>query len=138
MAPQRQSRASDSLAGTSKRKQPASGKVGDIDAILRREAKAFDRELEREDDDRRPWGRPRLPSGEVGQIYSLRIPVERLAALQQLADRRGVQPTSLMRKWVLERLKREERKASKPNQVVGEPKAKYGSAKTPKKGAKRG
>jgi hypothetical protein len=43
-----------------------------------------------------------------------------------------------MRKWVLERLKREERKASRPNQVVGEPKAKYGSAKTPKKGAKHG
>lgn len=59
-------------------------------------------EDEREDAGRsyaRP-ARPRQPS----QVYTVRVPVERLEALRQLAGDRGENPSTLMRGWVLERL----------------------------------
>lgn len=44
--------------------------------------------------------RPRQPS----QVYTVRVPVDRLEALRQLAGDRGENPSTLMREWVLERL----------------------------------
>lgn len=44
--------------------------------------------------------RPRQPS----QVYTVRVPVDRLEALRELAGDRGENPSSLMREWVLERL----------------------------------
>lgn len=43
---------------------------------------------------------PRSPS----QVYSIRIPVERVEQLRKLAASRGVAPTKLIRDWVVERL----------------------------------
>lgn len=51
--------------------------------------------------------RARRQSGEASQVYSVRIPVDRLAQLRQLADARDVAPTALLRQFVLERLDQE-------------------------------
>lgn len=40
----------------------------------------------------------------ASQVYSVRIPVDRLEDLRQLAVARNEAPTALMRRWVLERL----------------------------------
>ena len=44
------------------------------------------------------------PRREPAQVYSLRIPVRRLAELREVADAQGVEPSVLMRRWVLDRL----------------------------------
>lgn len=49
----------------------------------------------------------RQVTGEASQVYSVRIPVERLAQLRRLADERDVAPTVLLRQFVLERLDQE-------------------------------
>jgi hypothetical protein len=38
----------------------------------------------------------------TSQVYSLRIPVDRLAELRQVAEADGVEPSALMRQWVLD------------------------------------
>jgi hypothetical protein len=38
------------------------------------------------------------------QVYSIRIPVDRLEQLRGVAEDQGVPPSALMRQWVLERL----------------------------------
>ena len=43
---------------------------------------------------------PRRPS----QVYSIRIPVERVEQLRTLAASQGTAPTQLIRQWVIERL----------------------------------
>ena len=43
----------------------------------------------------------------ASQVYSVRVPVDRLEDLRQLAAARGEAPTALMRQWVLERLDEE-------------------------------
>lgn len=43
---------------------------------------------------------PKNPSA----VYSVRIPVDRIEELRQLAVERGVQPTALIRTWVLAQL----------------------------------
>jgi len=50
-----------------------------------------------------PFGRlapPRSPA----QVYSVRIPVDRLEELRGVAASRGVPPSTLLREWVLNRL----------------------------------
>ncbi|MEX2375073.1 MAG: hypothetical protein WD942_05735 [Dehalococcoidia bacterium] len=80
-----------------------------IAEILAAESERFEREK-----DLPPkgpaYGRPRKPAGEVGRIFSLRIPLERLVDLHRLAESKGEQPTVLMRRWILERLDRETRR----------------------------
>lgn len=44
--------------------------------------------------------RARSPS----QVYSIRVPVERLEQVRSLASSRGLAPTAMMRQWVLARL----------------------------------
>ncbi|MBN6036538.1 hypothetical protein [Amycolatopsis sp. 195334CR] len=44
------------------------------------------------------------PSKGPSEVYSVRLPVERLEELRSLADRRGVPPTALIRNWVLAQL----------------------------------
>lgn len=51
--------------------------------------------------------RARAQAGEASQVYSVRIPVDRLEQLRRLADERGVRPTVLLRQFVLDRLARE-------------------------------
>jgi hypothetical protein len=40
----------------------------------------------------------------VSHVYTVRMPVDRLAELRALAEEAGEQPSALMRRWVLERL----------------------------------
>lgn len=46
---------------------------------------------------------PAPPAG-GSQLYTIRIPVQSLEALRELAQRRGTRPSTMMRRWVLERL----------------------------------
>lgn len=48
------------------------------------------------------------PPRDPAQVYSLRMPVDRLEQLRQAAEDRGVNPSTLMRMWVLERLDNED------------------------------
>lgn len=41
-------------------------------------------------------------------VYTVRMPVDRLAELREVAERSGEQPSALMRRWVLERLEDEQ------------------------------
>ncbi|HEY0638258.1 MAG TPA: hypothetical protein VGD67_11480 [Pseudonocardiaceae bacterium] len=50
------------------------------------------------------WVRHREPSSSPTAVYSVRIPVDRLAELRELAAARGMQPTALIRAWVLAQL----------------------------------
>lgn len=58
------------------------------------------------DEDRQHY-RSRRPAKAPSQVYSIRIPVDRLEELRQVARRHEVAPSVLMRTWVLERLKSE-------------------------------
>lgn len=49
-------------------------------------------------------GRPPKPVAERGQVYSVRIPVERIEQLRQAAETQGKQPAVLARDWIIERL----------------------------------
>ncbi len=47
--------------------------------------------------------RARVSSG-ASQVYTVRMPAERLAEIRAVAEQSGEQPSTLMRRWVLERL----------------------------------
>lgn len=66
-----------------------------------------------EDEDHGPSYRRRHPPQDPAQVYSLRIPVDQIEELRQLAADKGVTPSALMRAWVLERIAAE--KAGLPN-----------------------
>lgn len=69
---------------------------------------------ERTKEDRlRRFGRPPKPEGEVGQVYSIRIPVAQIAELEAVAAARGEPPRTMLREWVLERLENEARKTKR-------------------------
>lgn len=55
-------------------------------------------------DDELEWTRHREPAKNPTAVYSVRIPVDRIEELRQLAADRGVQPTALIRAWVLAQL----------------------------------
>lgn len=44
------------------------------------------------------------PARGPAQVYSIRIPVERIEQLRVIAARQDVTPSALMRSWVIERL----------------------------------
>ncbi len=73
----------------------------DMTARLEHERELFEKDMDEEDD--RPLVRPR-PAKQPSQVYSIRLPVDRLAELRRYADRRGMAPTALIREWVLQRL----------------------------------
>jgi hypothetical protein len=50
------------------------------------------------------WVRHQRPSKNPTAVYSVRIPVDRIEELRQLAVERNVQPTALIRTWVLAQL----------------------------------
>jgi hypothetical protein len=66
----------------------------------------------------RRFGRPPKPEGEVGQVYSIRIPVSQIAELEQVAAERGEAPRTMIREWVLQRLE-SEAQASKKSRRSG-------------------
>ncbi|MBA2472720.1 MAG: hypothetical protein DLM61_17955 [Pseudonocardiales bacterium] len=55
-------------------------------------------------DEELEWTRHREPAKSPTAVYSVRIPVERIEELRQLAAERDVQPTALIRTWVLAQL----------------------------------
>ena len=59
-----------------------------------------DDKLEAEDEQ---FFKPRPPK-QPSQVYSIRVPVERLEQLRKLAEQRHVAPSALIREWVIERL----------------------------------
>jgi AraC-like DNA-binding protein len=63
-------------------------------------------ELDERDDTSAPV-RARRQAAEPSQVYSIRVPVDRIVQLRRLADQRGMAPTVLMRQFVLERLDQE-------------------------------
>lgn len=77
------------------------------------EARAVADEEERGEREPAPAQRARRQATDPSQVYSVRIPVDRLAQLRALADERGETPSALLRRFVLERLDRE----SMPPQV---------------------
>jgi hypothetical protein len=74
--------------------------------LLAAEAEAA--EQFRDEDDLGPTYVPRYPPKDPSQVYSVRIPVGRLEQLRQRAAEEGVATSSLMRKWVIERLDADE------------------------------
>lgn len=69
--------------------------------ILAREAEEAESVAEEEE----PTGqRARAQAGDPSQVYSVRIPVDRLDQLRRLAEDRGIRPTALLRQFVLDRL----------------------------------
>jgi len=51
-----------------------------------------------------PGQRGRKNAADPSQVYTVRIPVSKLRRLRNLAEQRGVPPTTLIRQWVIERL----------------------------------
>jgi hypothetical protein len=49
-------------------------------------------------------GQRSKPEGQAGQVYSIPIPVARIAELEEVATARGEALRSMLRHWVLERL----------------------------------
>ncbi|MDP8930549.1 MAG: hypothetical protein M3O70_18755, partial [Actinomycetota bacterium] len=74
----------------------------DLSRVLEEEAQ----HAEAKRDVESSYVRPRLPES-PSQVYSLRIPVERLEQLRQLAEDSGEAPTVMLRRWVVERLDQE-------------------------------
>jgi|GEM_PF-2851857 len=60
-----------------------------------------------------PMVRNRVKAKEPSQVYSLRIPLDRLQELRERAERQHVAPTVLMRRWILDRLDEEAEKGSR-------------------------
>lgn len=74
----------------------------DIAELLAAEAEGAERHANEEDHG--PSYRRRHPPRDPAQVYSLRIPVDQLEELRELAAGKGVTPSALMRQWVLERM----------------------------------
>ena len=51
-----------------------------------------------------PGAMQRARTGGASQVYTMRMPADRLAELRAIANQSGEQPSALMRRWVLERL----------------------------------
>ncbi|MGQ0774370.1 MAG: hypothetical protein ACT4NY_08135 [Pseudonocardiales bacterium] len=76
--------------------------MADKELLGKIEAAAEDAEATR--DVEVAWVRHKEPSKSPAAVYSVRIPVERIEELRQLAVLREVQPTTLIRTWVLAQL----------------------------------
>lgn len=92
--------------------------VADLQTQLLREAQAAEEAWSGLDDT--ALVRARAKSPDPAQVYSVRIPVERIDRLRRLADERGVKPTALMREWVLQRLAAEELTVRAPEERMVE------------------
>jgi hypothetical protein len=100
------------MTGETNLSQPG-GEDARLQDLLRADAAAvIDDDLDDETDDEDP--RRRVNEGESAtapvsqrprsQVYSIRVPVERLEQVRRLARERGVAPTVMLRDWVLRQL----------------------------------
>lgn len=71
-----------------------------VEEILADVADAVDAELDVE----RPQYRNRARAANPSQVYSIRMPVERVEEVRSLAEKSGVPPTAMLREWILQRL----------------------------------
>lgn len=78
--------------------------IGEVLAREASEAEARADAEERGDVAPTPGQRGRKRASDPSQVYSVRIPVSRLRELRRIAEQLDVQPTVLIRQWVLERL----------------------------------
>jgi hypothetical protein len=74
------------------------------DKELRERIAAAVEDAEATPDDELEWTRHQEPAKSPAAVYSVRIPVDRIEELRQLAAERGVAPTALIRTWVLAQL----------------------------------
>lgn len=79
----------------------------DLDEVLAAEAAEIEEMRERGDGLDRPLYRSKNPPRQPAQVYTLRMPIDRLEQLRQVADEQRESPSTLMRRWVLERLDQE-------------------------------
>lgn len=86
----------------------------DLAATLREEAELA--ELE-EDTDEDVWV-PRKGSRRPSMVYSIRIPVGRVEELRQVAAAAGLDPSAMVRQWVLERLDSEQSQGSEEEDLA--------------------
>jgi hypothetical protein len=100
-------------------KTPGIGDMGDthLEELLRADAAAIiDDDLDDEsasvscEQVATARSRPPASAHSPSQVYSIRVPVERLEQLRMLASDRGLAPTAMMRHWVLTQLDVELRK----------------------------
>ncbi|MHB8619862.1 MAG: hypothetical protein ACYDAG_09860 [Chloroflexota bacterium] len=79
------------------------GKQGIADMLV---AEAEEAERHR-DEPNRPMFRSRRQATDPAQVYSIRMPVAKLERLRRLAAKAEMNPSSLIRQWILERLEEE-------------------------------
>jgi hypothetical protein len=77
----------------------------DLATILREEAALAESEEDCDDDG---WVRSRRPPKAPSMVYSVRIPVSRVEELRRVAEAAGMEPSAMVRRWVLERLDTEQ------------------------------
>lgn len=78
--------------------------VRDMLAREATEAKALADAEERGEIAPAPGQRGRKRAADPSQVYAVRIPVSRLRRLREVADGLNIQPSALVRQWVIERL----------------------------------
>ena len=86
----------------------------DLAATLREEAKLAELEEDTDEDVWVPRKGPRRPS----MVYSIRIPVGRVEELRQVAAAAGLDPSAMVRQWVLERLDSEQSQGSEEEDLA--------------------
>ncbi len=74
----------------------------DVKTTLTEEAELFEKH-KNDAREAHEYAKP-LPPRSPAQVYSVRIPVDRLADLKSLAESQRVPPSTMIRDWVLERL----------------------------------
>ena len=79
--------------------------IPDFEARVAEMTRAID-EAAGDDDDEGEYFEV-APPVNPSQVYSIRIPVERLKQLRQRAEAESTTPSALMRSWIIERLERE-------------------------------
>jgi hypothetical protein len=84
--------------------------TSDFRRLLDEEAREAEERADREEQGTAtpsPGQRARRQPSAPSQVYTVRIPVDRLEELRRLAERLGEAPSTLLRKWALERLDEE-------------------------------
>jgi hypothetical protein len=74
---------------------------------IRAESERIERESESPDEPRPRFVRSKRAAVDPSQVYSIRIPVERIEDVRRLAASRHQAPTVMLRQWIIERIEAE-------------------------------
>jgi len=66
---------------------------------------------------------------EASKVYSLRVPEELLTQLRQIAEADGIEPSALMRRWVIERIEAEQDRITGRGALVADLRSKLRQAR---------